>query len=62
MSREVNLDHLRSMRPKEFNRTKHLATVIQDDHDRFLASAITTMKKGTLIDIHAKCQLNEYER
>ncbi len=61
-SRKITLEVTRSLRPKEYSRSKHEHHLRKDDESRFIDHALPTLKNGTVKDIHAKMQTHEYER
>jgi hypothetical protein len=61
-TRRIALDVTRSLRPKDFSRTKHEHQLRQNDEERFIHHALPTLKTGTVKDIHSRMQTQEYER
>jgi hypothetical protein len=61
-SQRIKIDAVKSVRPRDFARKTLVAKINENDMDRFCENAVRTVQKGTLIDIHSKMQLEEYER
>jgi len=51
----------KSLRPKPFKRSDPLNFDVEDE-ELFLARSIHTLKTGTFLEIHTKCQLDKHER
>ena len=50
----------KSLRPRQFTREDHLNTTLNEE-EIFLKDTIPTLKTGTFLSIHTKCQLQKNE-